>query len=531
MKKGILIIVSCFLITANSFAENEFSLNVAPLIKAPLAQEYMSPGFGVLAALDWAFWPFSNNFNMGVRAGVNYASIPVEVGDPLSLLEGKTGPFVRWQPRNQTGSLDRWSFQTGLDIGLYQYSRGEDSETKALASFNLGGEFRLSPYISLFAETGYTYRVFNPPETLSTIDAAIGFRLNLSTIMSSKSRLHVEKTKQFRVFPVSWAWYEKNPIAMITVTNEEPNTITDVNISFYMESYMSEPWHFATLPRIGPGESVEVPLTALFNEAMLNLTENTNAAGSILTQYRSLGSTKESLTVVQMPIFHRNAFSWEDDRRAAAFVSPRDSSALHFARYIAGVVESQAYTGNIPANVRYAVAMFEALNLYGINYVVVPATSYKNISGNEAVLDSVSYPYQALYYRGGDCTYLSILFCSLLEALKIETSFITIPGHLYIAFEVGDSKWRAGSSDIIEKDGKRWLPVEITVPAQGFLNAWRIGARQWRTNGAKSALYPIRDAWELYPSVTVPASGDHLPEVPEQADIVRALDNQLLSIR
>jgi hypothetical protein len=281
---------------------------------------------------------------------------------------------------------------------------------------------------------------------------------------------------------------------------------------------------------------VEVPVTALFNEVLINLTENTNAAGTIQIQYRSLGAKKESTSSVQMPMFHRNAFSWEDDRRAAAFVSPRDSSVRIFSRYVASAVQAQELSGgisaNAPKNVRYAAAMFEALRLYGISYVVVPATSYKNLSANEAALDNVSYPYQALYYRGGDCTYLSILFCSLLEALDIETAFITIPGHLYLAFEVGDNNWQKDSRDIIEivdKDGarRRWLPVEITVPAEGFTRAWRIGAGEWRRYGTEAALYPIREAWQLYPPVTVPASGDHPPEMPEPAAILRAMEAEL----
>jgi hypothetical protein len=232
-----------------------------------------------------------------------------------------------------------------------------------------------------------------------------------------------------------------------------------------------------------------------------------------------------------MPIFHRNAFSWEDDRRAAAFVSPRDSSVRIFARYVASAVEGQGQSTNTPQNVRYAAALFEALRLYGINYVVVPATSYKNLSSNEAALDNVSYPYQALYYRGGDCTYLSILYCSLLEALNVETAFITIPGHLYLAFEVGDSSWQAGNRDIIELDTdgirKHWLPVEITVPGGGFTSAWRIGAGEWRRYGEEAALYPIREAWKLYPPVTVPASTAYPPQMPEASDIIRAMEAEL----
>jgi hypothetical protein len=534
MKKRLLILAHCLLlITHCLFAEHEFSLSAAPVFESTLGVEQLSSGMGAAASLDWAFWQFAKNFDLGLSAGGGFSSITAQIGDPLTIFEGKLGPFIRWQPRTQKGTLDRWAFRAGINAGAYQYSRGDISETNALASFNVGAEFRILPYLSLFADGGYNYRVYDPPRPISSIGASVGIRLNLSEIMSGRARVKVEKTEQYRVFPVSWAWYEHNPIAKVKITNEEPNAITDINLSFYMDSYMGQPWAFASLPRIGAGDTVEVPVTALFNEVLINLIENINAAGVIQIQYRSLGAKKENVSVVQMPIFHRNAFSWEDDRRAAAFVSPRDSSVRIFARYVASAVSDEQLKLNsvklrdTPTNVIYATAMFEALRLYGISYVVVPATSYKNLSANEAALDNVSYPYQALYYRGGDCTYLSILYCSLLEALNVETAFITIPGHLYLAFEAGDSNWQAGNPDIIELDGKRWLPVEITVPGEGFTHAWRIGAGEWRRYGEEAALYPIREAWELYPPVTVPASTDHPPQMPEAADIVRAMERQL----
>jgi len=520
-----------FIFTVPCFAESEFSLAVAPAYEMPLNADYLSSGMGAAISLDWAFLSFARNFDFGLSAGGGFTSITVETGDPLSIFEGKLGPFVRWTPRTPKGTFDRWAFRAGINGGVYQYSRGDISGTKALAAFNIGAEFRLLPYLSLYADGGYHHRVYDPPQPISSINTALGIRLNLSEIMGGRARVKVEKTEQYRVFPVSWAWYENNPIAKVRITNEEPNAITGVNLSLYMDSFMGQPWTFAALPRMGAGESVEIPVTALFNEILINLTENTNAVGAIQVQYRSLGAKKESTATVRMPIFHRNAFSWEDDRRAAAFVSPRDSSVRIFSRYVASALQARELAGanssGAPKNVRYAAAMFEALRLYGISYVVVPATSYKNLSANEAALDNVSYPYQALYYRGGDCTYLSILYCSLLEALEIETAFITIPGHLYLAFEIGDNDWQKGSRDIIEIGDKRWLPVEITVPGEGFTRAWRIGAGEWRRYGTEAALYPIREAWELYPPVTIPASGDHPPEMPETADIVKAMEKEL----
>ncbi|MDR3020597.1 MAG: OmpA family protein [Treponema sp.] len=539
MFKKVIIIVTCFYLAGNLYSENNFSMRLAPKLEAPLGVSQLTPGMGVDISIDWAFWNFAKNFDLGVCAGGAFANIPVLVGDPLALFEGKAGPFVRWSPRTREGTLDRWAFQLGANGGIYQYSRGEDNDIKGLFGAALGAQFHLSPYFSLYAEGNYTYRILSPSQPLSSIGAALGVKFNLSELMGGKTRVNVEKKEQYRVFPVSWAWYEYYPVATVTVTNEEPNTITDINLSFFMDSYMNQPWDFAVIDRLAPGETIEVPVTAQFNEAMMNLMETINANGTIQTNYRSLGARKETISPIQMPIFHRNTLSWDDDRRAAAFVSPRDGAARYFARYVAGAVEREKLTTsnervrNTPSNVLYAAALFEALRLYGITYVVVPATSFANVSADESVLDNVSYPYQALYYRGGDCSYLSILFCAMLEALDIESAFITIPGHIYIAFEVGDDDWYLFNENIIEFEGRRWLPVEITIPGQGFTRAWRIGASQWRKNAdlGEAALYPIREAWDLYPSVTVTASGDHLPVMPEWNDIIRAMQREAETFR
>ena len=516
-----LLIVPC----SGIFAENEFGLRLAPIVEVPIGLSQFSAGMGAEASFDWAFLTFAKKFGLGLSLGGAFASLQVPVlGDSLALLGGKAGPFIRWRP------FDRWSFDIGATVGVYQHSRKADSDTRGTFGGVLGAQFHLLPYLSLYAQGGYSYRFYDI-RPLNSIEAALGMRLNLSEIMGGRARVRVDKKEQYRVFPVSWAWYEHNPVAMVQITNDEPNTIKDLNLAFFMDSFMSQPFTFASVPTLSPGESVDLPVTALFNEAMMSLTETVNANGTIQMQYRSLGARKGTVVPVQMPIFHRNTLSWDDDRRAAAFVSPRDSSARLFARYVAAAVESRPKQGNTPDNVLYAAALFEALRLYGISYVVVPATSFARVASDESVLDNVSYPYQALYYRGGDCSYLSILFCSMLEALNIESAFITIPGHIYIAFNTGDAAWQAGNRNIIEIDGKRWLPVEITVPEEGFSRAWYIGARQWQSNGGDAALYPIREAWETYPSVTVPSSGAHLPEMPDWDDILRALNTEQQKMR
>ena len=524
-----LLIVLCLLSVHSPplFAENVFSLRLAPAVEIPFSLPNFNPGIKAGAAFDWAFWPFARKFSLGASLGGDYLNAPVKSGDPVYFIEGRLGPFVRFRP------FDRWEMQAGLNAGVHQFTRGEVTNAKILVSSSLSTDFLLAPYFSLFGEGRYTYRVFSEGQPFPSIGVALGVRFNLSEIMGGRSRVNVERSAQYRVFPVSWAWYEHNPVAMVKITNEEPNAITDVRLSFFLDSYMGQPWTFAVLPRIDSSNSTNVPVTALFNEVMLSLTENDHANGIIQIEYRSLGSRKEAVFPIQMPIFHRNTLSWDDDRRAAAFVSPRDSSARLFARYVENMVNLHLESGpsrgvaSTPKNVCYAAAIFEALQLYGISYVVVPSLSFVNLHADESALDNVTYPYETLYYRGGDCTYISILYCSMLEALDIETAFITIPGHLYMAFEVGDKNWMAQSQDIIEIDGKRWLPVEVTVPEEGFTRAWHIGAREWRNAGAGAAFFPIRECWKTYPSVTITASVDYPPEMPPGPDIISAMEKEL----
>jgi hypothetical protein len=522
-------------LTAPVFAENEFALSLAPVFEIPAGKEHFGPGMGAAAALDWAFLPF-----MGLSAGAGFSSLAIETGDSFTLYRAGIGPFFRRR------YFDRWTFRADLRAGVYQYQWEEYSNTRLFAGGSLGAEFHLLPSLSLYAGGDYTFHTFSE-RPLNTFNLTVGVRLNLSELMAGKARVRAEKTEQRRVFPVSYAWYKDNPAATVQITNSEANTITSVNLSLFMDRYMGQPEVFATLPSLAPGETAEVPLTALFNEVMLSLTENVNANGQILIRYRSLGALKEADFAIQMPIYHRNALSWDDDRRAASFVSPRDPAARLFARYVASIVDrlpaedlsaKGSPESSLPRNLRYAAALFEALAVYGMNYVIDPASAFVEMSEDAAALDSLNYPYQTLYYRGGDCDDLSILYCSLLEALGVDTAFITIPGHIYAAFDIGAGAEAWGREGLIEQDGRLWMPVEITIPGEGFYAAWRIGAREWArfasqsvpefSQGENSAqiggeakLYPMRASWAVYPPVTVPEAGDRPPDLPEEAEIAR----------
>jgi tetratricopeptide (TPR) repeat protein len=514
-----------------------FFLFIAPLIKInaePQAQARFNSGlyipqetslynmgYGAAGALDFLLFPA-----LGLTLQGEYISVPIKSGGAVTLLDGSVGPSLIWQP------LSRFNLVTDLTAGVYSASSLDRNISGVSAGARLSATWRLSPSLNLTAYGGVKHFSYTPEALMNTVSAGISISLNLSELMSSETRIAVEKINQNMVFPVSYSWYNENSFAVVRITNRERNEITMIDTSFYLEQYMSQPKFCGTHAVLQPGESVDVPLTAFFNEAILQLTENITANAKVIVEYRSLGSLKKAEVALEMPIYHRNAMSWDDDRRASSFVSARDPAVQWFSRYVSLLVRDRFRPG-INRNIQYALGLFEALNIYGINYIIDPASSYVALSASSSSLDSLNYPYQTLLYRGGDCDDLSILFSSLLEAAGIDTAFLTIPSHIYMAFDSGMSEEEAkrdfyASADLIYHEGRAWVPLEITIPKEGFYRAWRIGAKEWRDASGRGMadIFPMKKSWALYPPVSVPGASSRF-NLPDQTRLALAFDSSL----
>ena len=168
---------------------------------------------------------------------------------------------------------------------------------------------------------------------------------------------------------------------------------------------------------------------------------------------------------------------------------------------------------SINENLQAAIALHEALDLYGLNYVPNPITPYSESSKEKNVVDFLQFPRETLRYKAGDCSDISILYSALLQAVGIDTAFITIPGHIFIAVNTGISPEEAESalipsSEYVAYQGKVWLPVEITLRHQGFLKAWELGAKEWNENNpiGQAGFYPVQEAWKVYKPVGLTGS-------------------------
>jgi hypothetical protein len=156
----------------------------------------------------------------------------------------------------------------------------------------------------------------------------------------------------------------------------------------------------------------------------------------------------------------------------------------------------------------------EGLRLYGIGYLLSPSRHFAEDKALGATVDNLKFPRQTLSYRSGDCADLSVLYASCLEAMSIETAFITIPGHIFMAVDLGLTPAEAaahgiGADQVITQNGRVWVPIETTIRDKGFSEVWQTAMKEWQDASAKgvSAFYPMHEAWQRYAPVGLPADG------------------------
>jgi hypothetical protein len=154
---------------------------------------------------------------------------------------------------------------------------------------------------------------------------------------------------------------------------------------------------------------------------------------------------------------------------------------MTFSRRVSGVINAKLNPA-LNGNLQTAVGIHEALSQCGITYVKDPMSASIGTGARKAQPDFLQFPRQTLEFKTGDCDDLTILYCSLLEAVSIDTAFITVPGHIFMAFspDISAADARATFShvdNLIIQGDKLWIPIEVTDRSD-FFTAWQTGARE-----------------------------------------------------
>jgi tetratricopeptide (TPR) repeat protein len=485
-------------------------LKANPELDVPLGTSstiYM-PGFGIDGELRFSFPEL-----IGIQPFVSgaYRSFPLPdsaqwTTSSFSLTASSVGLGVGYEyflaPRLGVGAA--------VSTGVYSALLASDTSSNLFFKGGLQASYRLSPSFAVTAGASYLnyfYRTGSP-------SLYEGLSINLSVSLNFAGLRETDNITRDQVdfkpiFPVLYSQYDKNELGRVKITNHEDGDIQNVKVSFFNKQYMERPKESPTIPLMPRGKTEEVPLYALFNTDVLKLTESTKVLGEISVEYEYLGTKRTAKFEEPLRIYNRNALNWDDDQKAAAFVSSKDPAVMRYSKFTAGIIRDSGLPG-VNQNLRFALGLFEGLKLMELNYVIDPSTPpYAELRADVSAIDYLQFPFQTLAYRGGDCSDLSIMFTSMLECIGINSAFITIPGHIYIAFSLDMTAEEAKDSftsvdDLIIKNDNAWMPVEITLLRENFAKAWSVGAQEWRENGNKARFYPLRDAWKIYDPVGAP---------------------------
>jgi tetratricopeptide (TPR) repeat protein len=286
------------------------------------------------------------------------------------------------------------------------------------------------------------------------------------------------------IFAAMQSYYVTKPIGKVAITNTEDFSIYDVDVSFFQAGFMDNPTKAITIPEMEAGQRIEVDLFASFNDAVFSKNGVTPLTGEINVDYLWRNRPVNQVSSVSYDLHDKTALTWDDDRKVGAFITSADSALRNYSSAIKQYVKDDMVP-NFSDALQAAIQIYYGLTELGIIYQIDPTSPFDAAQGNPVIVDSISIPRDTLVRLTGDCDDLTVVYCSLLEALGIETAFVTVPGHIYAAFNTGVPakdyrKVHNDKSMTLSIDGMLWVPVEITlIGTDDFLSAWRIGIMEF----------------------------------------------------
>ncbi|HUX11430.1 MAG TPA: hypothetical protein VMW87_00300 [Spirochaetia bacterium] len=523
---------------------NSISFGLYPAVMIPITDsaDLFTTGGSATFGAEYAFGDGAVQPFAGLEAV--YSLTPFKANDSLSIVSAEAAGGVSLE------LAPRLLVRGAATAGYYYALINSDAKSGSNPAFSVGFgvQYLLSPILSLSAGASYrnylglyhgmsmnfgtSFYLSGRQSRKTRIDAASPIRPEL--LQGARrpvpgTGVEIQSLVIDDLFPVFHKYYDDHPAGRAVLVNRESQPIDGIKLSFFVKEYMDSAKECPAPEKLGPSESLAVDIQALFTNRILGVTEATKAAAEIVLEYRMNDELYRDVRIATVRVLDRNAMTWDDDRRAAAFVTAKDPAVLTFSKAVAGLVRDRGPQA-VNANLLQAIAIFQSLDLYGISYVVDPKSSYSDFSTQKNQVDYLQFPRQTLEFRGGDCDDLSILYTALLESIGVESAFITVPGHIYAAFNLGippeeAEKELTNTVDLVAHDGSVWVPVEVTVRRGGFLAAWQTGAREWRDAVSKNAaaFIPVRAAWDEYEPVGLPGVSGNLALPPSDAIVAAFL--------
>ena len=342
--------------------------------------------------------------------------------------------------------------------------------------------------------------------------------------------VEIVRIEMREIFASAYKHYESHPLGKVVLRNNTDNPFPAAMLTFSIKDYMDFPTEIAVL-EVGPKQEADLLIKPVFNNRILEVTENTPLQSEVALTFYIAGEAKTVKRSFPVTLYERHAMTWDQKIRIGAFVTPKDPPVADFAR---SVIQPyvDAYP-NLHPSLVYARTLYAALGVYGLSYIVDPTSPFQEFSEKAGAVDYVQYPRDTLARKSGDCDDLSILFLAALENIGIGTALVDVPGHVFIMFNTGlaeADKQSLGFPDslLVIHRGMVWIPAEMTMVGSTFTRAWQKGAeeyRDWLAKG-KTDIIEVQKAWEQFSPVTLPPTGMRQIKI-KQEDIEAKFKDEL----
>jgi hypothetical protein len=361
-----------------------------------------------------------------------------------------------------------WAYEF-LDAGvsyIHFLDQTQHSGTVALESFNASDihSLDLNPYIR---------------DRLT-----LAVKVSFGNIRESLAR--IEQVQLYgAVYPSSFAAFAYRPIGKARIRNTSTKPI-EARVSFFVDRFMDAPTE-SPMVTIPPAGAADVELTAVFNELVKGVEKQVIRDANV---YVSAVPAEAYDDRAQARLLFRGRNDWDGNAESLRFfVTPEDPLVLRTTRELL-LQQSRSLDGVTPELENFVTARALINGFAGkLVYVNDPALS----------ADYVQYPSETLALRGGDCDDMTVCFSALLSSVGIGTAFVDVvppeaPGksHIFLLFDTGlDPRFGTGISEnpkrYVVRQGPTgretiWIPIETTVIARGFDEAWTSGAQQYFDN-------------------------------------------------
>jgi len=344
------------------------------------------------------------------------------------------------------------------------------------------------------------------------------------------------------LFASFYASYARQPFGTVTVVNDAPDSIT-ATLRYFLPDFMRRPTEQPL--RLPPHSSQVVDLQSRLESSLLDVRETVQTEAEVELSFDVGEQTFAMRQSPELTVHGRGALRWDQVTRAAAFITSDDPTVAAFARPPLVAFEAQIKSLGMPGqNLLRAMVLFEALKQHGIRYLADANTPYAQSREDQLAIDHIQYPAQTLQSKTGDCDDLTALYCALLENAGVATALVDYPGHIFLLFDSGIAQGDAyqlplGEKRYLVRGGKLWIPLEITLLDQSFLQAWQIGTEELaKLSGfeQRRRIVDTAEAWQQYPAaapsfevqVTAPESSRLEVGVADQYDGLKVQIDQYI---